>query len=84
MSARMMPGGPVADAVLADLAPRVAALATVGRTPGLGTLLVGDDAASASYIKMKQERATELGFTSPHVHLPPTPPRPMCWRPSRR
>ncbi|MBA3282032.1 MAG: bifunctional 5,10-methylenetetrahydrofolate dehydrogenase/5,10-methenyltetrahydrofolate cyclohydrolase, partial [Acidimicrobiia bacterium] len=39
--------------------------------PGLGTLLVGDDAASASYIKMKQERATELGFTSPHVHLPP-------------
>lgn len=71
MSARMMPGGPVADAVLADLAPRVAALAAAGHTPGLGTLLVGDDAASASYIKMKQERATELGFTSPHVHLPP-------------
>lgn len=70
MTARMMPGAPVAEAVFADLAPRIAALTEAGHRPGLGTLLVGDDSASAGYIRMKQERAQDLGFTSPHVHLP--------------
>ncbi|HEX2577476.1 MAG TPA: tetrahydrofolate dehydrogenase/cyclohydrolase catalytic domain-containing protein [Aquihabitans sp.] len=70
MTARMMPGAPVAEAVFADLAPRIEALVAAGHTPGLGTLLVGDDSASAGYIRMKQERATSLGFASPHVHLP--------------
>ncbi|CAN5872776.1 bifunctional methylenetetrahydrofolate dehydrogenase/methenyltetrahydrofolate cyclohydrolase [soil metagenome] len=70
MTARLMPGQPVADAVFADLAPRIEALAAAGHTPGLGTILVGADAASAGYIRMKQERAASLGFTSPHVHLP--------------
>jgi methylenetetrahydrofolate dehydrogenase (NADP+) / methenyltetrahydrofolate cyclohydrolase len=69
MTARMMPGRPVADAVLADLAPRIEALVAAGHTPGLGTILVGGDTASAGYIRMKQEKAAELGFTSPHVHL---------------
>ncbi|MCU1355161.1 MAG: Methenyltetrahydrofolate cyclohydrolase [Acidimicrobiales bacterium] len=70
MTARMMPGGPVAEAVFADLEPRIAALKAAGHTPGLGTLLVGDDSASAGYIRMKQEKAAALGLTSPHVHLP--------------
>lgn len=70
MAARMMPGGPVADAVFADLAPRIDALAAAGHTPGLGTILVGDDSASAGYIRMKMEKAESLGFTSPHIHLP--------------
>ncbi|CAN5763198.1 bifunctional methylenetetrahydrofolate dehydrogenase/methenyltetrahydrofolate cyclohydrolase [soil metagenome] len=70
MTARMMPGKPVADAVFAELTPRIAALRAAGHTPGLGTLLVGGDSASAGYIRMKQEKAAELGFTSPHVHLP--------------
>jgi methylenetetrahydrofolate dehydrogenase (NADP+)/methenyltetrahydrofolate cyclohydrolase len=64
-----MPGGPVADAVLAGLRPRVATLATSGRPPGLGTVLVGDDPASAGYIRMKQERCAEMGIASPHQHL---------------
>jgi methylenetetrahydrofolate dehydrogenase (NADP+)/methenyltetrahydrofolate cyclohydrolase len=67
----MMPGRPVADAVLAALAPRIDALVAAGHRPGLGTILVGDDSASAGYIRMKQEKALELGFTSPHIHLPP-------------
>jgi methylenetetrahydrofolate dehydrogenase (NADP+)/methenyltetrahydrofolate cyclohydrolase len=67
----MLPGGPVAEAVYADLAPRIAKLTEGGHRPGLGTVLVGDDAASAGYIRMKQEKATSLGFTSPHLHLPP-------------
>jgi methylenetetrahydrofolate dehydrogenase (NADP+)/methenyltetrahydrofolate cyclohydrolase len=70
MTARMLPGAPVADAVFADLAPRIEALIAAGRRPGLATILVGGDSASAGYIRMKMEKATSLGFTSPHVHLP--------------
>jgi methylenetetrahydrofolate dehydrogenase (NADP+)/methenyltetrahydrofolate cyclohydrolase len=70
MTARMLPGGPVADAVLAELTPRIAALVAGGHTPGLGTILVGDDSASAGYIRVKQEKAAQLGLSSPHVHLP--------------
>ncbi|HEX4493284.1 MAG TPA: tetrahydrofolate dehydrogenase/cyclohydrolase catalytic domain-containing protein [Acidimicrobiia bacterium] len=65
-----MPGAPVAAATFADLAPRIAALIDAGHRPGLATILVGDDGASAGYIRMKQEKAVEVGFTSPHVHLP--------------
>lgn len=69
MTARLLPGAPVADAVFAALAPRIDALRAAGRTPGLGTILVGDDTASAGYIRMKQDKAASLGFTSPHIHL---------------
>jgi methylenetetrahydrofolate dehydrogenase (NADP+)/methenyltetrahydrofolate cyclohydrolase len=65
-----MPGGPVAEAVFAELAPRIAKLIENGHRPGLGTILVGDDPASAGYIRVKQEKASELGFGSPHHHLP--------------
>jgi len=70
MTAIYMPGAPVADAVLAEVAERVAKLAPQGITPGLGTILVGSDSASEGYIRMKQAKAAELGFTSPHHHLP--------------
>jgi methylenetetrahydrofolate dehydrogenase (NADP+)/methenyltetrahydrofolate cyclohydrolase len=70
MSAILMPGAPVAEAVFADLAPRIEHLIDRGHTPGLATILVGDDGASAGYIRMKQEKAAEVGMTSPHVHLP--------------
>ena len=72
MTARLLPGAPVADAVYADLVPRIAALVAAGHTPGLGTVLVGDDSASAGYIGMKMAKATELGLASPHKHLPAT------------
>jgi len=68
--ARLLPGGPVAEAVFAGLAPRIARLKEAGRTPGLGTVLVGDDSASAGYVGMKMRRAEELGFASPHERLP--------------
>jgi methylenetetrahydrofolate dehydrogenase (NADP+)/methenyltetrahydrofolate cyclohydrolase len=60
----------VADAVFAKLVPRIAALAAAGHTPGLATVLVGDDDASARYVGMKMQKAQELGCNSPHVHLP--------------
>jgi methylenetetrahydrofolate dehydrogenase (NADP+)/methenyltetrahydrofolate cyclohydrolase len=48
----MLPGGPVAEAVLTDLRPRIEKLTEGGHQPGLGTVLVGDDSASAGYIRM--------------------------------
>src|SRR3954464_7786372 len=66
----MMPGAPVADAVFADLAPRIEKLRANGYTPGLATVLVGGDDASARYVGMKMKKAQELGCNSPHAHLP--------------
>lgn len=70
MSAVMMPGQPVADAVFADLVPRIDALHAAGHRPGLATVLIGDDEPSARYVAMKMRKAAELGCDSPHVHLP--------------
>lgn len=69
MTARLLEGKPVAEAVFVDVAERAAKLAAGGRRPSLGTILVGDDSASAGYIRVKQQKAVELGFESPHVHL---------------
>jgi methylenetetrahydrofolate dehydrogenase (NADP+)/methenyltetrahydrofolate cyclohydrolase len=69
-SARLLPGGPVAEAVLGDVAARVRRLRHEGVNPGLATVLVGADDASAGYIRIKQRQTAELGFASPHVHLP--------------
>ncbi|WP_432833507.1 bifunctional 5,10-methylenetetrahydrofolate dehydrogenase/5,10-methenyltetrahydrofolate cyclohydrolase [Dactylosporangium sp. CA-092794] len=71
-SARLLPGAPVADAILADVASRAEALRSHSITPSLATILVGDDDASAGYIRIKQRQAAELGFASPHAHLPAT------------
>ncbi|MEJ3746181.1 bifunctional 5,10-methylenetetrahydrofolate dehydrogenase/5,10-methenyltetrahydrofolate cyclohydrolase [Actinomycetes bacterium KLBMP 9797] len=70
--ARLLPGGPVAEAVLAETAAAVERLRGRGVTPSLATVLVGDDDASAGYIRIKQRQAAALGFASPHAHLPAT------------
>jgi methylenetetrahydrofolate dehydrogenase (NADP+)/methenyltetrahydrofolate cyclohydrolase len=70
MAARMMPGGPVADAVFADLVPRIEKIRAGFRAPGLATLLVGEDDASARYVGMKHAKAAELGCHSVDAHLP--------------
>ena len=71
-TARLLPGAPVADAILTDVAGRAAALRARGVVPALATILVGDDPASAGYIRIKQRQAAGLGFASPHTHLPAT------------
>ena len=71
MVARMLPGGPVADAVFTDLLPRIEKLRAAGHPPGLATILVGGDEPSARYVGMKQAKALELGFNpGHHAHLP--------------
>jgi methylenetetrahydrofolate dehydrogenase (NADP+)/methenyltetrahydrofolate cyclohydrolase len=69
-TAKLLAGKPVAERVLADVSSRADALRARGVTPSLATILVGDDDASAGYIRIKQRQAGELGFTSPHIHLP--------------
>jgi methylenetetrahydrofolate dehydrogenase (NADP+) / methenyltetrahydrofolate cyclohydrolase len=70
MTAIMMSGDPVAEAVLADVGERVAKLAADGRTVGLGTLLVGDDPASAGYVRKKHEMCQQYGLLSFRRELP--------------
>ncbi len=56
----------MADAVLDDVAQRVARLAERGLRPGLGTILVGDDGPSASYVRKKHEACERVGIASFH------------------
>jgi methylenetetrahydrofolate dehydrogenase (NADP+)/methenyltetrahydrofolate cyclohydrolase len=64
-----MPGAPVAEAVLADVAERVAKLATQGKTVGLATILVGDDPASAAYVAKKHEACERVGIHSVDIRI---------------
>lgn len=66
MTAKLLEGKPVAEAVLEDVRRRVAALRERGVTPGLGTILVGDDGASAGYVRKKHETCQAVGISSYH------------------
>jgi methylenetetrahydrofolate dehydrogenase (NADP+) / methenyltetrahydrofolate cyclohydrolase len=70
MAAVVMSGAPVAESVLADVAERVGKLAAAGKTVGLGTILVGDDPASAHYVARKHETCERLGIISVDVRVP--------------
>jgi methylenetetrahydrofolate dehydrogenase (NADP+)/methenyltetrahydrofolate cyclohydrolase len=70
MTAQLLAGGPVAEAVRADVAKRVEALSRRGVAVGLGTILVGDDPASASYVRKKHEACAEVGIASHHIEVP--------------
>jgi methylenetetrahydrofolate dehydrogenase (NADP+)/methenyltetrahydrofolate cyclohydrolase len=69
MTAQFLAGAPVAEAVLADVRARVGALARQGVTPGLGTILVGEDSASAGYVRKKHETCEQVGLNSFHIGL---------------
>ena len=70
MTAQLLAGQPVAEAVLADVAKRVERLAAAGTRPGLGTILVGDDAASAGYVRKKHETCEAVGIASFNAEIP--------------
>jgi methylenetetrahydrofolate dehydrogenase (NADP+)/methenyltetrahydrofolate cyclohydrolase len=70
MTAIEMPGAPVAEAVLAEVAQQVEKLRANGITPGLGTILVGDDAPSAGYVRKKHETCERVGMASFHREIP--------------
>ncbi len=69
MTAQFLAGGPVAEAVLADVQKRAQALEAKGVKVGLGTILVGDDGPSASYVRNKHKTCEEVGITSHHKEI---------------
>ncbi len=70
MSAQLLDGERLAGRIKMELADRAARLAALGRTVGLGTVLVGDDGPSAKYVAMKHDDCAAVGIRSFHEHLP--------------
>jgi methylenetetrahydrofolate dehydrogenase (NADP+)/methenyltetrahydrofolate cyclohydrolase len=70
VTAQLLDGEPVAARIKMELADRALALNAAGRTPGLGTILVGNDVSSARYVAMKIEECAEIGVRSFDEHLP--------------
>lgn len=70
MSAQILDGKALASKIKSELAIEVLALKARGITPGLGTVLVGDDAGSHSYVSGKHRDCHEVGITSIRVDLP--------------
>ncbi len=69
MAAQFLEGKPVAESVLAEVQIRTAELARKGVIPGLGTILVGDDGASAGYVARKHETCETVGIRSYHIDV---------------
>lgn len=70
MSARILSGKTIADAIKAEVAEEVKRLnADVGVQPGLTVVRVGDDPASAVYVGSKVRTSEELGIRSEQIHL---------------
>ncbi len=70
MSAQILDGKALAASIKEQLATRTAALKANGITPGLGTVLVGDDPGSHSYVGGKHRDCQEIGINSIRVDLP--------------
>ena len=72
MSAQILDGKALAASIKKDLALRTSALKSGGVTPGLGTVLVGDDPGSHSYVGGKHRDCQEVGINSIRIDLPAT------------
>ncbi|MGD0691950.1 MAG: tetrahydrofolate dehydrogenase/cyclohydrolase catalytic domain-containing protein [Acidimicrobiales bacterium] len=72
MTAQLLDGERLAQRIKMELADRAARLSANGRTPGLGTLLVGENPSSARYVEMKIEECRQIGIRSFDEHLPST------------
>ncbi|TQK50204.1 methenyltetrahydrofolate cyclohydrolase /5,10-methylenetetrahydrofolate dehydrogenase (NADP+) [Streptomyces sp. SLBN-118] len=70
VSAKVLDGRRTAAAIRTELAERVAKLAARGITPGLGTVLVGDDPGSNAYVAGKHRDCAQIGVASIRRELP--------------
>ena len=70
MSAVILDGKKLAQSIKAQLAVKVAELTKAGKQPGLGTVLVGDDPGSHSYVTGKHRDCHEVGIKSIRIDLP--------------
>jgi methylenetetrahydrofolate dehydrogenase (NADP+) / methenyltetrahydrofolate cyclohydrolase len=72
MTATILDGKATLAAIKEELRVRVKALADAGRTPGLGTILVGDDPGSHAYVNGKHRDSADVGIVSIRRDLPAT------------
>lgn len=72
MTAQLLDGLATAKAIKQELAAQVATLKASGKRVGLGTLLVGDDPGSHSYVAGKHRDCAEVGLESIRIDLPAT------------
>lgn len=70
MAAQILDGRALAATIKTELRERVSVLAERGIVPGLGTVLVGDDPGSRSYVAGKHRDCAEVGIASIQVELP--------------
>jgi len=70
VTATLLDGKTTRDEIYADLQTRVQALTAAGHTPGLGTVLVGDDPGSHAYVRGKHADCAKVGITSLRRDLP--------------
>ncbi|MGU3431670.1 bifunctional methylenetetrahydrofolate dehydrogenase/methenyltetrahydrofolate cyclohydrolase [Actinomycetes bacterium M1A6_2h] len=70
MTALRLDGKLTRDEIFVDLTARVSALREKGITPGLGTVLVGDDPGSAAYVRGKHNDCAKVGIESIRRDLP--------------
>jgi methylenetetrahydrofolate dehydrogenase (NADP+)/methenyltetrahydrofolate cyclohydrolase len=69
MTAKVLDGEALAELMREEVTAEVARLRARGVQPGLGTILVGDDPASARYVALKHEDCAKVGIESVHEHL---------------
>jgi methylenetetrahydrofolate dehydrogenase (NADP+)/methenyltetrahydrofolate cyclohydrolase len=72
VTAQKLDGSATASTIKDELRGRIARLAEQGITPGLGTVLVGDDPGSRWYVNGKHKDCAEVGIASIRVDLPET------------
>lgn len=71
MSASILDGRATAKTIVENLTHQVEQIsATTGKTPTLATVIVGDDPASHTYVRMKVSRCRQVGITPKLIHLP--------------
>ena len=70
MSAKILDGKAFAKKIKEDLAKEVTGLKARGITPGLGTILVGEDPGSKQYVGGKHKDCAEVGVNSIRIDLP--------------
>src|SRR3954469_10314753 len=71
MAATIIDGQATAAAIKEELRERVGALTQKGVTPGLATVLVGDDPSSQVYVRNKHRACADIGIDSFRYDLPP-------------
>jgi methylenetetrahydrofolate dehydrogenase (NADP+)/methenyltetrahydrofolate cyclohydrolase len=67
---KLISGNDISSQIYAELTKRIGTLRSAGIVPGLAVILVGDDPASQTYVRMKGKKCEELGMHSVTVVLP--------------